>query len=65
MKWPRGKYNGQKIVGFEVSLRSRIIGWRDWGIRFWIPDITTCTGDFRVIWLFWNLRLSWEYKEGE
>lgn len=29
MKWPRGKYNGQRIVGLEVKVVFDITTW-DW-----------------------------------
>ena len=28
MKWPRGKYNGQRIVGFKIVTRFIINYWR-------------------------------------
>ena len=28
MKWPRGKYNGQKIVGIEFKFKVDITFWR-------------------------------------
>jgi hypothetical protein len=27
MKWPRGRYNGQRIVGFEVTVKLNIKDW--------------------------------------
>jgi hypothetical protein len=33
MKWPRGKYNGQRIGGFVVKFRFDLL-W--WGLR--LPD---------------------------
>lgn len=27
MKWPRGKYNGQRIVGIEVRIKIDILKW--------------------------------------
>lgn len=65
MNWPRGKYNGQKIVGIESAVRFRITGWREWGARWWLPKITTWTGDLIIIWAFWNVRFTWEYQEAK
>lgn len=28
MKWPRGKYNGKRIVGFDVKVRCDVTHWR-------------------------------------
>lgn len=28
MRWPRGKYNGARIVGFEVKVRCDVTDWR-------------------------------------
>lgn len=30
MKWPRGKYNGWKIVGVEVKFRLDVLCWSSW-----------------------------------
>jgi hypothetical protein len=31
MKWPRGKYNGERIVGFEFKFQMDVTDWA------WIP----------------------------
>jgi hypothetical protein len=31
IKWPRGKYNGQRIVGYEIGFRINISWWN------WLP----------------------------
>lgn len=28
LRWPRGRYNGQRIVGFRVLVRVRVDCWR-------------------------------------
>lgn len=28
LRWPRGRYNGRRIVGFSVSLSVRVNCWR-------------------------------------
>jgi hypothetical protein len=33
MKWPRGKYNGRRIVGFNVKVELDVTEWR------WMPVI--------------------------
>jgi hypothetical protein len=33
MKWPRGKYNGQRIAGLDFRLRMNLFWW------YWIPRI--------------------------
>lgn len=27
LKWPRGKYNGKRIVGFKISIKIDILFW--------------------------------------
>ncbi len=40
MNWPRGKYNGDRIVGFELKVRFDIRCW-----RLTMPDrYGTCLG---------------------
>lgn len=53
MKWPRGRYNGRRIVGVRIIVALDII---DWGIR-WADKFGGCAilGPVRV----WP---SWEYK---
>lgn len=33
MKWPRGKYNGQRIVGIEIRMKIDILEWW-WELRY-------------------------------
>ncbi len=40
MRWPRGKYNGQRIVGFVLNMKFDVFCW-----RFNLPDrYGTCLG---------------------
>jgi len=32
MKWPRGRYNGQRIVGVRVTVALNVIRWHWWPI---------------------------------
>lgn len=48
MKWPRGRYNGRRIVGIEFYIVIDVTDWR------WIPVIGHHVGMFH--WLFWR---SW------
>ncbi len=55
MKWPRGKYNGQRIVGFRVTISIKVDRW------FWWPYIGGYSGAFH-----WGPVFSWwtaEYRE--
>ena len=31
MRWPRGRYNGQRLVGFDLRVRVNLRQWRLWG----------------------------------
>ena len=48
MKWPRGKYNGQRIVGFNVQVKLDVTYWT-WR-PVWLPF---CHG------LHWGCCLTW------
>ena len=39
MRWPRGKYNGQRIAGFEVKVRLDVFCW-----SFCLPTHYRCLG---------------------
>lgn len=39
MKWPRGRYNGQRIAGFEIKLRLDVF---DWGLAWPNLRMGTC-----------------------
>lgn len=52
MKWPRGKYNGRRIVGFDIHFKLNVRAWR------WRPLIEDQGGPVAVHWLcvysWWN-----------
>lgn len=52
MKWPRGKYNDQRIVGFNVQIKMNVLHWR------WMPVIENQHGPTAIHWLcfysWWN-----------
>lgn len=50
VKWPRGRYNGQRIDGFQVSFRVHLLWWR------WRPVIRWNYGEPYFIWLCVSLR---------
>ena len=52
MKWPRGKFNGQRIVGIYVLAKLNIL---DWGFQFGGDGLCHRIGPMRL----W---LSWEYE---
>lgn len=54
IKWPRGKYNGQRIVGFEVMFRMRFDLWR------WKPIKVKYQGLFH--WLCFTLKFEAVYE---
>ena len=55
MKWPRGKYNGLRIVGASIKLKVDITSWR------WIPRPW---GEFggAFVWLCFLLWIEWEFE---
>lgn len=55
MRWPRGKYNGQRIEGFKVSFCLHLLNW------FWKPEISSNWGEPYFIWLCISIRLYVQY----
>lgn len=53
IRWPRGKFNGKRIVGFEIGFRFRIGMWN------WIPHKPRYSGLFH--WLCFTLKLEAVY----
>lgn len=51
--WPRGKYNGRRIVGFSVKVSFRVDGWH------WKPFLDFNWGmpclHWLFIWTWWEL----------
>lgn len=56
MKWPRGKYNGKRIVGFNVQVKADVTAWH------WLPIIENQHGPIAVHWLcfysWWNVNFD-------
>ena len=54
MKWPRGRYNGKRIVGIRFAIEIDITHWEWWPrcVRF----------AHSVCWLCAIVRLQWEYE---
>lgn len=55
MKWPRGKYNGQRIVGFRISLTVNVEH------PFWLPRLSRNHGEPYLLWLIFHIRARTEY----
>ena len=56
LSWPRGKYNGRRIEGFEINIAIHVLSWRlksffDWNF-----------GQPVFIWLCFTLRLYCKYE---
>ncbi len=52
LRWPRGKYNGRRIVGVSVKVNFRVDGWH------WKPDIHywgVLSCHWLFIWTWWEL----------
>jgi hypothetical protein len=53
MKWPRGRYNGERIVGLSVKVRVDVTRW-----HLWMPT--------RYAWCLWvgpvGMYFGWEYR---
>ena len=54
MKWPRGRYNGKRIVGVRFAVRIDITDWA------WRPKRIRYAS--AVYWLCFIVRLEWEYE---
>jgi hypothetical protein len=54
MKWPRGKYNGKRIVGIRFGVQIDITAW------VWMPHRIRFAN--AVSWLCFIVRLQWEYE---
>lgn len=55
IKWPRGKYNGRRITGFQIKLAF------DVKIFLWFPEIRCQHGVFRAHWLGFNVWAELRY----
>ena len=56
MRWPRGRYNGQRITGFRISFEVNV----DW--MWWKPRISWNFGEPHFIWLIFYVRLYAKYS---
>ena len=54
MRWPKGRYNGRRIIGIEFKIAIDITDWR------WLPVIGHHAGMFH--WLFWRSWTGWTYE---
>jgi hypothetical protein len=56
MRWPRGRYNGRRIVGVEIKARIDIT---KWGLQ-WFDRYGTCAriGPARI-WIGWEYEPKW------
>ena len=57
MRWPRGKYNGRRIVGFRVIIALDV---RSWSLRWGSIDYGSafCFGPWRI-WLSAEYEPQW------
>ena len=55
--WPRGRYNGKRIDGFEVKFQLHLLWWR------FKPVIHLRHGRYYVIWLCFSIRGEASYKD--
>lgn len=59
MKWPRGKYNGRRIVGIEFKLKLDLTTWR------WLPlYLRDCGGLHWLCFRTWT-QLNYDWRRGE
>lgn len=56
MNWPKGKYNGQRIDGFKVSVTVHLLYWA------WRPLCRWSFGEPYLIWLCFTLRAKASYE---
>jgi hypothetical protein len=57
IRWPRGRYNGQRIVGISFKLAINVTDWN------WRPFIGHYCGAFH--WLCVRTWTTWEYDQWE
>ena len=55
MRWPRGKYNGRRIEGFQLLLKLHLLWWR------WKPLMHWNFGEPRFTWLCITIMASPKY----
>jgi len=55
--WPRGKWNGKRIVGIKISIRFDLLYWSiGMGWNFWMPYLNVGPLHFRF-------EVAYDYKE--
>jgi hypothetical protein len=58
-RWPRGKFNGQRVVGVVCTIKVDIT---QWDLRwFGSYGACACIGPIRI-WVGWNYEDSWKTK---
>ena len=55
MKWPRGRYNGRRIVGFSLAFEVSVDMWK------WLPQARWNYGEPMARWLCLKLRAKPAY----
>ena len=56
MRWPRGRWNGQRIQGAKIILSLHLLNWH------WRPKASRNWGMPYVIWLCFTLRAEALYE---
>jgi hypothetical protein len=54
MRWPRGKYNGRRIIGLSVECKCYLMHW------YWLPHKTKLMSGFH--WLCFSVWFMWVYE---
>ena len=57
IRWPRGKYNGRRIDGFELQFSMHLLRFR------WKPFIRWNFAQPVIIWLVFTIRAELEYTD--
>lgn len=55
VRYPRGRYNGRRITGFDVKFSYH------WDITFWIPKCSWGYGEPYFTWLGFGVRANANY----
>ena len=56
IKWPKGKYNGQRVEGFQITFVLHLLYWK------WVPILYCKFGLFYTVWLCFTVRCQTEYE---
>lgn len=56
MRWPRGKYNGWPIEGFQVTFGLHLLSW------WWLPIARWNFGEPYLLWLCFTWRAKPSYS---